>query len=151
MGTRCDKCDKVGHFAKVCRSGQGQLGGKEPTVKKELEPRQVSSTRAQAVEATWAYPEGNWACQVSAETDSTEFKSISPERNKYPEFYKDILLCKLPGKARQRSPLPRTNPYAMIGTVMAIMTGSVILSARPSGEASMVQSALTGPGQSPWL
>ena len=28
-GTKCDKCGKVGHFAKVCRSGQSQ----ESTVK----------------------------------------------------------------------------------------------------------------------
>ena len=109
-GTTCDKCSKVGHFAKVCRSGtpqnsstthgDGKVSGKQKSGT-HVNHNQPGPAQHQ-VEAAWSYQDSNWACEVNCEESEQSnwgsFRSLSPNNvNKYPEFYQDISLYEQAG------------------------------------------------------
>ena len=74
---KCEKCGKVGHFGKCCRS-KGAAGDKALKEHKV----EVKETHQEA-NSTWGYQDGNWACRA----DFSSGSSNGQDFNQAEEFY----------------------------------------------------------------
>ena len=193
-GKKCEKCGKMNHLAKACKSRPSNPAEKQSTV---AEKQEVKETQ-QGVSAAWNYPDGNWACRVdiTTEPNNEEFNLFKSYENKDFKNYtcdiishyeqaglysdaKEVLNIKneigpptpeiLKNKAKNikrkkkkvgQPALVKTikeaskykkkkvgqptlvSSSSLIVAVMAIMTGSAIMSALPEGSASTAQAAV---------
>ena len=71
-GKKCEKCGKIGHFGKVCRSNPATADDK--TVKAD----EVKETNQQA-NAAWGYQDGNWACRVDIRPGTVAGQNLNPQ------------------------------------------------------------------------
>ena len=78
-GKKCEQCGKYDHLAKVCRS-------KPSTSAEHVKKEGVKETKQKA-KAAWAYPEGNWACNVDTTPKTDAYTNSYQEEgfNSYPE------------------------------------------------------------------
>ena len=105
-GKKCEKCGKIGHFAKVCRSTPVRQDVKQGSV---VDKEAAKAVKEQA-NATVDYSDGNWACRVDISPEHSaehslgddlvqgvsqedglnhleNYKPFKSFENKYSEFY----------------------------------------------------------------
>ena len=84
-GKKCEKCQKVGHFSKVCFSKIAKNGNSG-----EASPNNVKDVKSEA-NAAWDYADGNWACRADIQNDECHSSGFGADfisfENKYSEFY----------------------------------------------------------------
>jgi hypothetical protein len=105
-GLKCEKCSKIGHFGKVCRSGNSPGVDSSHVSQGDSKERKADKQAPkvkQQVDAAWGYQDGNWACRVDCEGENMQpdcgnFRSYIPNNEyKNPEFYKEISLYEQAG------------------------------------------------------
>ena len=79
---KCD-CGRTGHFDKMCRSKDKPVQVEMKAAKKDT--KKVESS--EQVEASWGYPDSNWACQVDIEQTFKLPECISFIENKESQSY----------------------------------------------------------------